>query len=131
MLETHLKQLSLQFAFPVDMEKDGEGFYHLVIDTTTTLALKELPKGFMCKAEVSPMPSGDQEDLVALLMRANYLGQGTKGGVLSLNETAQTIVFFTSIAHEYNYKEFKDKIEESVNYLNYWKTRIKAETTKR
>jgi len=131
MLETHLKQISLQYSFPLDLEKDGEGFYQLMIDPQTPLAIKELPKGFVCRSDVAALTTQDLEDLLALLMRANYLGQGTKGGVLALNETAQAIVFFTSMLQEYNYKEFKDKIEECVNYLNYWKTRIKEATTKR
>jgi hypothetical protein len=131
MLEAHLKQLSSQFSFPLDFEKDGEGYYQLMIDSSTTISIKELPKGFICKSPVAALPAVEQEDLLALLMRANYLGQGTKGGVLALNETGQTIVFFSSLVHEYNFREFKEKIEEFVNYLNYWKTRIKDEATKR
>jgi hypothetical protein len=131
MLETYLKQLSSQYSLLVNFEKDVEGFMHLQIDPHLDLFLKELPKGMMCKATVAPMPGKDQEDLLALLMRANYLGQGTKGGVLALDDTAQTIIFFSSISYEYTYPEFKDKIEEVMNYLNYWKTRIKDETSKR
>jgi hypothetical protein len=131
MLEAHLKQLSTQFSFPVNFEKNEEGYYQLMLDSSTAISIKELPKGFTCKSTVSALPQGEQEDLLALLMRANYLGQGTKGGILALNETAQTITFFSSLMHEYNFSEFKEKIEEFVNYLNYWKTRIKDETTKR
>lgn len=131
MLETYLKQLSSQYSLFVNFEKDLEGFMHLQMDPSLDLFLKELPKGMMCKAIVAPMPGKDQEDLLALLMRANYLGQGTKGGVLALDDTAQTIMFFSSISYEYTYPEFKDKIEEAMNYLNYWKTRIKDETSKR
>lgn len=131
MLENHLKQLSSQFSFPLNLDQDAEGCVYLDIDHQTKLALKELPKGFVCKSDVSLLPPGDQEDLLSLLMRANYIGQGTKGGVLALNETAQTIIFISSITHEYNFREFKEKIEEFVNYLNYWKTKIKDETTKR
>ena len=131
MLENHLKQLSSQFSFPINLDKDVEGCVYMQIDQQTVLALKELSKGFVCKSDVSLLPPGDQEDLLSLLMRANYIGQGTKGGVLALNETAQMIIFISSITHEYNFREFKEKIEEFVNYLNYWKTKIKDETTKR
>ena len=131
MLSSLLKQLSEQFSFDIDLDKDPEGYMLLRINSNMQLFLKELSVGFTCKAEIAPLPLGEQEDLLALLMRANYLGQGTKGGVIALSDTAQKILFFSSSVDQCNYRQFKEKIEEIVNYLNYWKTRVNDETKKR
>ncbi len=125
-----LQELAQKFNFTAELEKDPQGFYRLEINEKTVLLLKENNFGLTCKSDITPIASDDNEDLLTLLMRANFTGQGTGGAILCLNPTGQKLLLQNHVFGDLNYKEFKEKIEEFVNYLNYWKTRVSDQTKK-
>lgn len=128
MLEHLLTQLSEALHFPLLLEQEREKkSYTLTVNETTDLVFKELELGFSCKSWIAPVPKKERlEELYILCMRANFLGQGTKGAVIALDESLKHFLFTLSITEEMNYRLFKDTVEDFVNYLNYWKERISS-----
>ncbi len=59
-----------------------------------------------------------------LLMKANFLGQGTGGGALGLKEDESSLTLSLSLPYEMNYKVFKDSLEEFANFIDYWKKEL-------
>ena len=57
-------------------------------------------------------------------MEANLFGQGTGGGVLGISPERQIFIFSKKILQDLNYQEFKEKIEEFVNYVEFWRLEI-------
>ena len=125
MLEHLITELTEKLELPLNLEKDAKGYMTLSLNEDLTLFFKDLNPGFTCKSLIGALPKESSlETLYILLMKANFLGQGTKGAVIGLDENLQNITFTLSIPEELTYRHFKDRVEDFVNYLNYWKKRI-------
>lgn len=131
MLEHLLLELSKRYHFSLKEESLPKKWFYLSIDATTSLKFNELESGFTIESLICQTPKELKEDLLILLMKANFLGQGTQGAMLALSETGSSLIFKKDIEQNLSYIEFKEKIEEFVNYLNYWKKRINEEIQKK
>jgi len=126
MLKHLVTELASELSIPLQIEK--ESCYTLTINEESDLLFKDLNPGFSCKSRIAPLPQeGTLEDLYILCMRANFLGQGTKGAVIALDDALQHFLLILSVTEELNYRIFKETVEDFVNYLNYWKKRITPE----
>ena len=132
MLEHLLTELTEKLQLPLNLEKNTLGYYTITLNQETELLFKELQPGFTCKSLIAEIPKENPlEDLYILLMRANFLGQGTKNGAIAIDENVKNIIFTMSVPEDLQYRLFKDKVEEFVNYLNYWKKCITDEKYKK
>jgi hypothetical protein len=125
MLEHLITEFTEKLHLPLNLEKNTEGYYAVSLNDTTELLFKDLKPGLTCKSVLGALPiEGSLEDLYILLMKANFLGQGTKQGAIAIDDNIKTLIFTLSIPEELNYRLFKEVIEDFVNYLDYWKKRI-------
>jgi len=124
MLNHLLTQLASELQISLSLEEKLSR-YTLALSNDLSLDFKELDPGFYCSSRIAALPQDSSlEDLYILCMRANFLGQGTKGSVISIDESVKHFVFSHTVVEEMNYRLFKETIEDFVNYLNYWKKRI-------
>lgn len=120
MIEQHLSQLLTDLGLPTSpFEKDGSVKIELA---TFSIQVMKLDPGAHFSAQFAPIPTKEKEEFLLKMMKANFLGQGTGGGVLGLKEDESFLTLSLSLPYEMNYKAFKDAVEEFVNYLEYWKT---------
>jgi hypothetical protein len=125
MLERWLTQLSQQLDVPMTINQELPKSYLLILNQETHLLLKDLNPGFSCRSLIAPLPQEENlEDLFILCMRANFLGQGTKGAAIAIDPSLQHFLFTLTVTEELTSPLFKETIEDFVNYLNYWKKRI-------
>ena len=127
MLKHLITELCQQFQLPMNLEINPQGYYEVSVNDTTNLLFKELNPGFSCRSILAPVPQKPTEDLFILLMKANFLGQGTKGSCIAIDDSVQNFLFTLSVPEEINYRLFKEKLEEFINYLEYWRKRIHDE----
>jgi hypothetical protein len=127
MLKHLITELCQQFQLPMNLEINPQGYYEIALNETTDLLFKELYPGFTCRSVLAPVPQKPSEDLFILLMKANFLGQGTKGSSIAIDDAVQNFLFTLSVPEEVNYRLFKERLEEFINYLEYWKKRIHDE----
>ena len=123
-----LRELEKYMQVSVLRDKNGPlGTHLLPIGDTLEVWITELnPQGIMFKSIVSTLPTEqDKEALFSFLMEANYLGQGTGGSVLALDPDEKFLTLSLVIPYEVNYRQFRDRLEDFVNYLDYWKRRQK------
>jgi len=66
-----------------------------------------------------------KEEAFIYLMKANLLGQGTGNQVLGLDPEEKTLTLSCIIPYDMDYREFKERIEDFVNYLDYWRLEVK------
>ncbi len=71
----------------------------------------------------------DEEKLFAYLLQANFLGQGTGNSVIGLHPDEKTIVLISSFFSEVNYPDFKEHLEEMVNYIDYLTEHLASKMT--
>ncbi len=116
LLEQLCEELGLGAVPPVDELK----FYHFKI-SSFDIVMKDLDPGFYFSSNIGPLPKKKKEDFLMLLMKANFLGQGTGGATLGLKEDESFLTLSLSLPYEMNYKAFKDSLEDFVNFAQYWK----------
>jgi hypothetical protein len=121
MFEKHLTQLfeELGLGSPPSFERDGKV---KVMLATYSIEILKLDPGAHFSASIAAPPTKEKEEFLLKMMKANFLGQGTGGGVLGMKEDESFLTLSLSLPYEMNYKAFKDAVEEFVNYLEYWKT---------
>lgn len=124
MLEHLLTELCEKLDLPLDLEKDKENYYSFTLTDEISFSLRELKPGFFLRAELGEAPEGSHEDLYILLMKANFLGQGTAGAFIGMDEKAENFTLTRACKQETSYRQFKEFLEEFVNYYEYWKKRI-------
>lgn len=120
MIERHLGQLydEMKLGTVPPFEKDGA--VQLQIASFSFQVVK-LDPGVYLSATIAPLPTKDKEEFLLKLMKANFLGQGTGGGVLGLKEDESFLTLSLSLPYEIDYRAFKEAVEEFVNYIEYWK----------
>lgn len=116
------KHLSLK---AIKDENSPFGPYCLPINETLSVWVKELNPGAVLKTTIYPLPlKSEKETLFAYLMKANYIGQGTGGAIIALNPEEKTLTLSLIMPYEVNYRIFREKLEEFINYLEFWKSEL-------
>ena len=116
LLEQLCQDLGMETVPPVDEQK-----FHQMKIGTFNIAMKDLDPGVYFSSNIGPLPKKKTEDFLMLLMKANFLGQGTGGATLGLKEDESFLTLSLSLPYEMNYKAFKDSLEEFANFVEFWK----------
>ncbi|NGX34000.1 MAG: hypothetical protein K1060chlam1_00345 [Candidatus Anoxychlamydiales bacterium] len=119
----HIKKVCevLKIELPTQ-EKDKS--YSIEITKDLEVKIFDLDPGFYFHANIIHLPDEKKEDLFIYLMRANLLGQGTGRCRIGLDMEEKFLTLSYLIDYEVNYIEFKEKLEDFTNYINYWKKEI-------
>lgn len=120
LLEALCQELSIS---PVP-EKSKDKFYTLVLNPTVTVRMNDLDPGIGMTATIVESPKTKREDIFIHLMRANLLGQGTGGCRIGLDQNEKVLTLSLGLPYEMNYSTFRNKFEDFVNYVLYWREEI-------
>ncbi len=120
MLKDLLQQLCQDLGLGTVPTLDEHKVHHLKIGSFD-IAMRDLDPGFYFSSNIGPLPKKKTEDFLMLLMKANFLGQGTGGATLGLKEDESYLTLSLSLPYEMNYKAFKDSLEEFANFIEFWK----------
>ncbi len=119
----HIEKLckSLKIEVPI---KDKDKSYSIKINEELEIKIWDLDPGFYFHSHIIECPQEKKEDLFIYLMRANLLGQGTAKSRIGLDKEEKILTLSHHIAYEIKYTEFKEKLEDFVNYILYWRKEI-------
>ena len=124
MLDQYTKDLVKELnIIPSSLSSTADGV-QLEIAKSIKISLKELHPGLFLQAFIAPLPTKQRENILLHAMKANFLGQGTGGHVIGLDATEQFLILSHLISYDVNYLNFKELIEEFVNYLCFWQTEV-------
>jgi hypothetical protein len=98
--------------------------FEFILNPEVKVNLIELNPGISMQAAIAPCPERKKEDLFMLLMSANFLGQGTAGARIGLDGQEKLLTLSLGLPYELEYSDFKQHLEDFVNYLVYWRERI-------
>jgi hypothetical protein len=108
-----------------EMPQKLEGnVYPLQINPEMKIHLCELDPGVSFWAKIGPCPTAKKEELFILLMKANFLGQGTGGSTIALDENENFLTLSSVLPYDMSYKTLKDALEDFTNYLAYWREEL-------
>lgn len=124
MLESFIDQISEELEILPKPMPDENNIYHLSITEDARVTVKELEPGISFYAQIAECPEEKKEDLFIYLMKANLFGQGTGGAAIGFDPDEKFLTLSLTLSYEMNYQHFKEKLEDFVNYLIYWKEEI-------
>jgi hypothetical protein len=123
-LESHLNQLAKELnVSPPAASKEGTG-YRFALAGRQPIDARELTPGALLTTPICPYPKGNQELLLTYLMKANFLGQGTLGGIIGLDAARNFLTLSFHIPYDMNYRHFRESVEDFINILDYWKEEV-------
>lgn len=88
------------------------------------LEFTDLHPGVSIQAPICPCPEKKREELFSFLMRANLLGQGTGGARIGMSAEEKSLTLSLGLPYEMNYQAFREKLEDFINYLVYWREEV-------
>jgi hypothetical protein len=124
MLVELLSQLCTDLELEMPQTKDDQGRYVLSFNPTLSVYFKELEPGLFFHTQIGPCPTKKREEFYTLLMKANFLGQGTGGACLAMDADERNMTFSWAIPYDVNYKIFKGLVEDFTNYADFWKEEL-------
>ncbi|MBN2478897.1 MAG: type III secretion system chaperone, partial [Parachlamydiales bacterium] len=119
LIERFVKELAIEMP---EMEKDKS--YRISINEKIAFKLWNLEPGFYFHADLDIIPTEKKEDFFAYVMSANLLGAGTGDNRIGLDNDEKFLTLSYELSYAPKYEEFKEKLEEFVNYISYWKEQI-------
>jgi hypothetical protein len=119
-LETLCRELSIS---PVP-ERNKENVYLFPFNDQITAKMIDLDPGISISSPLCNPPKRNQEDFFIWIMRANLLGQGTGGCRIGLDANEKLLTLSLGLPYEINYPIFKEKFEDFINYVIYWREEI-------
>ena len=122
LIEDYVKQLihQLRVTQPVSIDEQRV----IACFLTMPLNIKALDPGMRMWTAIAPCPLERREELFVLLMDGNLLGQGTEGGVLSLDPEGNFLTLTLDLPYDMNFEAFHEATEDFVNVAWYWKQQV-------
>lgn len=124
MLERMLNHLREKFPAIPEIQKIEENEYLLLVGDKKMI-VKDLDPGASLITLLCGFPEEKREELLIFLMKANFLGQGTGGSVLGMTPDEKALTLSFTMPYEVNYEIFKERLEDFVNYVDYWRAKIR------
>ncbi|MBY0529684.1 MAG: type III secretion system chaperone [Rhabdochlamydiaceae bacterium] len=124
MLEQHLKRLFEDLELSAAVIKGEDDGYTVPLNDTLKVEIKELDPGLSFYTVLGALPTAKKEELFIYLMKANFLGQGTGGGTIALDDEEKFLTLSLVLPYDMNYITFKEALEDFVNYAEYWKREL-------
>src|SRR5690348_5983830 len=117
LVEQHLVNLAQELGPKALAPKDELKRFKLQLGPKMSIFVREIEdEGFILFSRVAEVPLKKREELFILLMKANFLGQGTGGSSLGMEEDEKFLTLSLAIPYEMNYKAFRDQIEDFANF---------------
>ncbi len=124
MLEQLLQKLIDEMELGEIPTRDEQGAYQLKLSSEMHVRIKELEPGIFFHSLLGELQVPKREELMIYLMKANFLGQGTGGSVIGLDENEKFLTLSLVLPYDMNYKSFRDSLEDFANYVDYWKEEL-------
>ena len=123
MASDHIKRLCLELDLEVP-KKEKDKSYTIGFKDDVEIKLWELNPGFYFHSNLIMCPTKNKEDLFIYLMRANLIGIGTGRARIGIDAEEKFLTLSDDMSYEIKYNEFKEKLENFVNFVTYWKKEI-------
>ncbi len=123
-LKKYLNRICDELDIKPEPEADKNKKYLFVFSDEVQIKIQEFEDHAFLQVNIVECPEKKREDLFMYLMEANLLGQGTGESAIGLDEKERHLTLSYIMPYEIDYRFFKEKIEDFVNYLFYWREEI-------
>jgi hypothetical protein len=123
MLRDWIAQVCAELDLPVPKLNERKSYLFRLRDGVE-IEIRDLDPGCSFHAKIGPCPNKREEDLFMLLMRANYLGQSTGSTRIGMSGDEKFLTLSSAMPYELSYRNFRESLEDFVNFLLYWREEI-------
>lgn len=120
MLESLVDQLGQDLQMQ-DLILSSEGTYTLPFDDNIEVRVIQSANSYIFKGIIGPCPQANKDAFIIKIMEANLFGRGTRGGIIGLTEDGNLLTLTAELDYNSSYKEFKEKLEDFVSILDFWR----------
>jgi Tir chaperone protein (CesT) family len=124
LLESFVQTIAQDLEMEGAPKQEDKNTFLLQLTDKMTISLRELDERITLSSRIGECPLERREELFIHLMKANFLGQGTGGATIGLDEEEKFLTLSSVLPYEMNYKTFKDALEDFANYLDYWREEL-------
>lgn len=130
MLKDKLDAFLKRYNDRIDYKENGDNSFTLFINEKTQIDIETKEDRFVFFSKFAPLPKKEREVIFMELMKANFLHQGTGGGVIGIDKEEKNLTLFLSFPYEEKKETFFDRVEDFVNYLAFWREEVKKREKK-
>lgn len=123
MLDKWIKQLGQELEI-TDLIKIKEANNYLLPLNNFQINAFQFNQYCLLKGEIGSCPQQNVESFLLKIMEANLFGRGTRGSIIGLNESGKLLTLTYELDYNKSYKEFKEKLEDFISVINFWKQEI-------
>jgi hypothetical protein len=128
MLENIIKELSNNFNYSYN--KESEDNFIIIISDEICINISKIEEEIYFYSPITSCPEDKKEEIYTYIMKANLLGQGTGNATIGLDNNEKFLTLSYVMPYEEDYTIFKEKVEDFVNFLIFWKEEIKKQVEK-
>jgi len=125
MLAKWMHTLSKELELDPPIREEAPRLYLLPFDEERSISIEETDQGYRFSCPLVQSASLSEELLIEL-MHATLFGQGTYGAILSLDSKGKTIEAHIHDPYSSTYGEFREKLEDFINNLDFWQEQLKS-----
>lgn len=127
MLEKHIKELGQELKMEEFIQSPEPGSYELSFDGEVSLTISSASRGdYLFKGLIGSCPRQNVESFLVKTLEANLFGRGTRGAVIGLNSEGNLLTLSLEVDYNSSYQEFKDKLEDFVSMIVFWRQEASA-----
>lgn len=131
MLDELIHNLLKDIGLEKEPVKLGPMSYQIDLGVDLSITIKANDPGYYMQIAIDRITDYEAEILFITLMEANLFGQGTGGGILGISLENNLLMYSRKILQDLNYQDFKEKIEEFLNYSEFWRVETKNHVQKK
>jgi hypothetical protein len=121
MLDTLVQQLGKELEMEEFITSPEIGHYIASFNDNIQVEMSQSDKSYQLKALIGKLPEKNVDSFLKKTMEANLFGRGTRGAVIGLDAEGNLLTLSLELDYNSSYKDFKDKLEDFVNVLDFWR----------
>ncbi len=127
MLARFMEQLSSDFGFADPLAPNEDGSYSIAFEPKIQVLLAE-NREEMIKLDsvLTSLPKEQKDDYLLHAMSGNLFGEQTAANIVGLDGEGKNVTLSRFVYPEATYPQFKDALEEFLNYAEVWRLEAKA-----
>lgn len=121
MLDSLVDQLGQDLQMKDLISSSQEGSYILPFEENIEVQVIQTTHSYLFKGIIAPCPQSNKDAFVAKAMDANLFGRGTRNNSIGLTDDGNMLTLSAELDYNSTYKEFKEKLEDFVSILDFWR----------
>ncbi len=121
MLNSFVDKLGEELQMKELILSENEDTFTLPFDENIEVQATQNEYSYLFKGIIGPCPKTNKEAFIGKAMEANLFGKGTRNNSIGLTEDGNMLTLTGELDYNSTYREFKEKLEDFVSVLDFWR----------